>query len=135
MKHFKLLDHTADIGIEAIAEDREGLAAQSGYGLKFLLFGELEAQPTRREIITASGSSAEETLVNWLNELLYLMSEGMLIPANIKVVHFTEAEIVAEIESAAVAAEQLREIKAVTHHQSEISHDGHCWNSKVYLDL
>ena len=97
MNSFRFLEHTADIGIEATAARREGLAEQSGLGLRHLLFGACEAEPVRSAPVVAEGGSAEECLVNWLNELLYLMTGKGFVPAAIRVGRFSEHAIHAEV--------------------------------------
>ena len=122
MNQFHLLEHTADIGIEAIATNSAGLAEQSAFGIKFLLFGEIEAESRHSEKVCADGNSAEETMVNWLNTVDY----------------FTETGLAATISGEYFDPERhrmLREIKAVTHHQTKIDQRGKLWHSTVYLDL
>ncbi len=138
MNRFHLLEHTADIGIEALTDTREGLAEQSGLGLRFLLFSDAIAETVQTEEITSAGSSCEETLVNWLNELLFLMADKGLVPAQIDITHFAENRITARINGEPITSgrhQMLREIKAVTHHLASIGHDGKQWRSTVYLDL
>lgn len=139
MERFRLLEHTADIGIEAHAGQREGLAEQSGLGLKFLLFGDVDAAPAVSSgPITAGGNTAEETLVNWLNELLFVITSRELLPAQIRVGTFSDTEISGEFSGESLDPQKhrfLREIKAVTHHQTRVEHDHDHWQSTVYLDL
>ncbi|PLY03362.1 MAG: hypothetical protein C0623_01535 [Desulfuromonas sp.] len=141
MDSFELLEHTADIGIEATAGEREGLAEQCGYGLTYLLFGDQKDSGNSGKLtraVRASGNGAEETLVNWLNELLFALTERDLRCREIRVSHFSETEIMAELQgerSDSVNHPMLREIKAVTHHQTRIDHAGDCWHARVYLDL
>ena len=138
MNRFHLLEHTADIGIEATADSREGLVEQISLGLKLLLFGAVEAKPLFTEIITAEGNTLEETLVNWLNELLFLMADKLFIPAEISINHYSFNNISAEISGEHFDPSRhqiLRDIKAVTHHQTYVGHDDSSWQSTVYLDL
>ena len=138
MGHYKLLEHTADIGIEARAEEREGLAEQSGHGLCFLLFGDQRVDGDLNVTITAGGDTPEETLVNWLNELLFVLIDRNLIASHINIRHFNEQEISAVMRGEHLDPDQhqvLREIKAATHHQCQVGHNGEQWQSRVYLDL
>ncbi|NIQ95610.1 MAG: archease [Desulfuromonadales bacterium] len=138
MNRFHLLEHTADIGIEAIADEREGLAEQSGLGLRLLLFSNATAEPLHTEEISAEGNSSEETLVNWLNELLFLMADKEHVPAKIEIFHFAENRITGRVSGEPLDPDRhqvVREIKAVTHHQASIDHDGTSWRAIIYLDL
>lgn len=138
MNRYHLLEHTADIGIAADADSRAGLAAQSGEGLKFLLFGPTTVIEQTMQTVSSAGNSPEETLVNWLNELLYLMEEKQLVPARIGVDRFTDNRITGTISGEPFDPERhrmLREIKAVTHHQASVTKKEEHWSSVVYLDL
>jgi len=135
---FKLLEHTADIGIEATAGCREQLAAQTGLGLRLLLYGDAYADPLLAEEIHADGQTAAETLVNWLNELLFVLTEKQLVPAGIDITSFNENRIVATVSGEHFDPEKhqaLREIKAVTHHQARVFHENRHWKATVFLDL
>lgn len=138
MNRFHLLEHTADIGIEAIADSCEGLAEQNGLCLRMLLFGGAEAAPLCTRVVSAEGNTTEETLINWLNELLFLMADKLFIPAKISINHYSANGISSDIcgEPFDPARHQiLREIKAVTHYQTHVSHNDNSWQSTVYLDL
>ena len=138
MERFHLLEHTADIGIAALADSREGLAEQSALGLKLLLFGDSPAEPVQSGLVTAEGNTAEETLVNWLNELLFHLADEEFVPARITINYFRETGISAGIDGEDYDPDKHRferEIKAVTHHQARVDHDNGRWESTVYLDL
>ena len=136
--HYELIEHTADIGIRALADTREGLPEQCGFGLAELLFGKLSEVPRQRQKVVASGNSPEETLVNWLNEFLFLMADQGLVPAEIDGKEFSGHEVTAEVAGEYFEPAKhriLREIKAVTHHQTSVSRAGEGWEAIVYLDL
>jgi SHS2 domain-containing protein len=138
MDQFHLLEHTADVGIKALAGRREQLAEQSALGLRLLLFGDTDAAPRQIAEIAAEGNSGAETLVNWLNELLFVWIENQLVPATIDVTCFTEKKIIASVSGEIFEPgkhQMLREIKAVTHHQASVGHENGHWTSTVYLDL
>jgi len=138
MNRFHLLEHTADTGIEALADTREGLVGQAGLGLRWLLYGHTEAASSHSEEITAEGNSAEETLVNWLNELLFVMTEKQFIPAYFAVRSFTDQHIVATVtgdKAAPGKRRMLREVKAATYHQARVVNEKARWKAVVYIDL
>ncbi len=139
VNRFVLLEHTADIGVEAVSGNREGLAEQSGLALRRLLFGEAAAEPRLGPVpIAAAGNGDEETLVNWLNELLFTMVDRGVVPARIEVSHFGDGRIAGTLHGEQFDPQKfrmLREIKAVTHHQTRVDHQADHWTSVVYLDL
>jgi len=138
MNRFHLLEHTADTGIEARADTPEGLVEQAGLGLRWLLYGHTEATLTHTEEIVAEGNSAEETLVNWLNELLFVMTEKQFVPASFTVRSFAEQRI--EATATGDKADpgrhpMLREVKAATYHQASVVNEKARWKAIVYIDL
>ena len=138
MDRFHLLEHTADTGIEVRADQREGLVSEVGFGLRWLLFGNIAATSSHTEVIAAEGNSAEETLVNWLNELLFVMTEQQFVPAGFTVQSFTDRRIVATANGETVNPElhrMLREVKAATYHQASVSHEQGRWKAVIYFDL
>lgn len=138
MDRFHLLEHTADSGIEAETDSREGLVTQTGLGLRWLLYGNIEATATRSEKIAANGNSVEETLVNWLNELLFAMTEQQFVPASFAVQAFTDRRIVVVVAGEAASPKthrMLREVKAATYHQACVTQEEGHWKAIVYFDL
>ena len=138
MNCFRLLEHTADIGIEAIADSREGLVEQSVYGLRKVLFGEFEGRPLEKRQVAADGHTPEETLVNWLNELLFLMEARRFLPVKVEVQVFSDTDISASVTGENVDPDEhpLRhEVKGVTHHKTMVGCDQQGWRAHLYLDL
>lgn len=76
---FQVIEHTADIGIQARGKDLKEAFAAAAMGL-FSIIADLEGirEDTCREVKVTAGD-VEGLLVVWLNELIFLFdSEGLL---------------------------------------------------------
>ena len=70
---FKVIDHTADIGIVARGRDLDELFANAAAGMLYLMAGEDFSESTVQREIELQASDDETLLVGWLNELLYIL--------------------------------------------------------------
>lgn len=79
MRRFRLIEHTADVGLVAYGHDLAEAFANAAYGL-FSIIAELKSvrEKQSREV-EVNEADAEALLFEWLNRLLYLFDvEGML---------------------------------------------------------
>ncbi|MCP3176020.1 archease [Desulfuromonas sp. KJ2020] len=138
MSSYRLLEHTADMGIEATAATLEDLYAQAAKGLIAIIFGNTSGPALRDRFIELDGSDLADLLVRWLNEILYLVEMEHFLPCQftldpiqnhhlrgkVRGFHFDEERVQAE-----------REVKAVTYHQLEVRRQAAGWLARVYVDL
>ncbi|TET67301.1 MAG: archease [Dehalococcoidia bacterium] len=79
MKRFRLIEHTADIGLTAYGRSLAEAFANAAYGL-FSIIAELK---TVKEIesrqLELNEDDAEALLFEWLNRLIYLFDVEMLL--------------------------------------------------------
>lgn len=135
---FRLLAHTADIGLEAFAPSREELFAVAAMGLRTLLFGDSPARAVSRREVCKEGPDLAALLVVWLNEVLYLCESAHLVPADFQVKSLNQNRLVAVMSAEPFAPDRHtveRVAKAVTYHRlvAEERDDG--WYARVYIDL
>jgi SHS2 domain-containing protein len=135
---FRLLEHTADIGLEATAASCEGLFKAAAQGLKTLLFGASPAVGTlQREVTLESGDTAE-LLVVWLNEILVFSETAHVVPATFVITELTGRQLTATISGESFDAARHtveRTAKAVTYHQLVVEEREKGWYARVYIDL
>jgi SHS2 domain-containing protein len=126
---FRILEHTADMGVEAAAVTLEALFEQAAQGLR----------AERRTIdLHLEGDDREELLVAWLNELLYLIQSRSLWPLDLVVEEITAGRLEARIRATPFDAGRhrlQREIKAVTFHQLCVRRRDGGWWARYYVDL
>ncbi len=138
MGTFRLLEHTADMGIEAFGETPEELFRQAALGLREIIFGPSEIASVEEKQIQIEGCDREELLVGWLSEIIYYMETRGFVPST-----FDVSEAGPDRLSAWLSGEPFdrrrhhidREVKAITYHQIVVEevHDG--WRARLYVDL
>src|SRR4030043_603545 len=85
MKRFKILDHTADIGLIVYGDDLKALFENAGEAFFHLI---TDLRKVRRRIerrINIKGESLDRLMVDWLSELLYLHDVENLLFRGFKV--------------------------------------------------
>jgi len=135
---YRLLAHTADIGLEVTAASAEELFVIAARGLRSMLFGVTEAEPAIRLEVRLEGEGWAELLVTWLNEILCLCEMRRLVPADFAILELTEHRLVASVGGEPY--DELRHsvertAKAVTYHQLVVEARDGGWYARVYIDL
>lgn len=133
------IDHTADLGFDLWAPDREALFAEAVSGLAELCYDRSAVRPMQRRAVEVAADSDEELMVHWLQEVyLQLEGDGWLT---------SHAEEVV-VETGRVAGELVgepydpdrhtlhTEIKAVTYHGLSVRRDADgTWRATVIVDV
>jgi SHS2 domain-containing protein len=136
--NYRLLEHTADMGIEARAATLEALFVCAARGLQEILFGSSCLIEARQQLkIELQAADWEELLVAWLGEILFLVEQRSFCPAVFHIEdlvgHRLTASLVGEYQREGLSP--LREVKAVTYHRLRVQEQGGGWQARVYLDL
>lgn len=138
MGGFRLLAHTADMGIEATADSLAEVFVEAARGLRSIIFGETPIASVREETVKILGADSGELLVGWLSEILYLFEIHRLAPAD-----FVVEDLAGGMLRAKVLGETFdpvrhpleREVKAITYHQLSVAKEGSLWLARLYVDL
>ena len=88
---------------------------------------------TRPMKISVSGEDLADLMVRWLGEILFLFSGENLVVTSIRM-----ESVSASLETVPFEPEiheTLREIKAVTYHQIEVTEIANGWEAKVIFDV
>ena len=135
---FRLLAHTADIGLVAYAPSCAELFIAAARGFKALVYGASPVQVVLRRMVRLEAGDQAELLVAWLNEILFLGENNRLVPAAFEICELTGQTLVAVIagepfDPALHAIE--RSAKAVTYHRLVVEERAAGWYARVYIDL
>jgi SHS2 domain-containing protein len=138
MKQFRILDHTADIGLVIYGTDLKSLFEHAGKAFFHLITDLRRVRPRVEKKITLHGEGLERLIVSWLTELLYYHDVENLLFRRFKVDSVREGEL-----RAVAFGEHFREevhvikmeIKAVTYHQICVQKENGTWRAQVILDL
>ena len=137
MPSLRLIEHTADIGLELRASTLEELFHQAALGLLQVLGPQPPARSQMSHSVTLEGSEPAELLVGWLNEILFLLETRHFLPAEFTVHAVGEVQLRGVIRGQKLEPAQRlqREVKAATWHQLLLQRDGDSWFARIYLDL
>lgn len=135
---FRLLAHTADIGLEATAPTPSELFVVAARGLRTMLFGITPAESSLRLEVWLEAGNVSELLVAWLNEILCFCEMTRLVPAEFEVVELTGRTLHAFVTGEPFDEGRHsveRTAKAVTYHQLVVEERDKGWYARVYIDL
>lgn len=138
---YRLLEHTADLGIEVTAPNLGELFAEALRALTDVLTTLDRVGFDEACSVELSAPSLEGLLVDWLNEAIFLHeSEGLVFArAAVDVRQDSQGwHLTAELDGEAFSLEQhgLKTlIKAATYHQLRVEQDAGLWRAQVICDL
>ena len=138
MNDFRLLEHTADMGIEATGDSLAEVFVAAAQGLKNMIFGDVPVTPRQSAPVSLDGGDAGELLVAWLGEILYLFEMRGLVPAEFVIHEITEKSLRGEVRGESFDPQRHpveREVKAITYHQLNVTQEARSWRVQVYVDL
>jgi SHS2 domain-containing protein len=136
-KRWKLLEHTADIRLEVYGATLEDLFINAALGFSNIILPEAELTPRTELEIKVEADSAEEFLVNWLRELLFLNQTRKLIMTHAQIIVFTETNLLAKVSFAdnPPDVEASFEIKGVTYHGLSIIKNSDGYSARIVFDI
>ena len=135
---YKLIEHTADMGIEAWADSAVMVLVEMAQGLKALMFGESPASAKLGSEIVLHAEDPAELLVCWLNEIAYWSEKDNLVPATFRIDRLNHASLRATISGEPfdpLRHNVERQVKSVTYHQACMEKLSGGWHARVYVDL
>jgi SHS2 domain-containing protein len=135
---FEILEHTADTGFRARADSLEELFAQAAAALVSIALDPSGARGLECRELAVRGPDLEELLVNWLNEVLWLLDGCGFAPASFNVLEIhgggLRAAVSGEPRDGARHPPRIV-VKAATFHQLRLARDGNGWTAEVFLDV
>lgn len=135
---YRLIEHTADMGLEVRGGSLEELFGEAARGFRELMFGHATGDSLLSTHLQVSGQEVGELLVNWLNDILYLFEVRGIYPVSFEVqaVNDTSARGLVRGEPFDAGRHPVeRVVKAVTYHQLEVKRTAAEWRARVYVDL
>lgn len=135
---YRLLEHTADMGLEAQGSSLEELFSEAAQALREVLFGDVSGQKDQAIHLRVTGQDPGELLVNWLNEILYLFEVRGIYPVSFTIERIDAHSVCGLIHGELFHPERHpveRVVKAATYHQLLVEKRQGVWRARVYLDL
>jgi SHS2 domain-containing protein len=135
MGGYEIIEHTADVGIEAADSTLEGVFEQIAHGL-FEILGAWEPGPGDEVELELEPADHGGLLVDWLNELLFIQDTRDIVFTSLKVGKIDDRGLHATIEiKPRTTALDGTAVKAATFHRLSVEERDQGWNARVYLDV
>ncbi|MFH1416355.1 MAG: archease [Elusimicrobiota bacterium] len=132
------VEHTADIGLKLWGQVPEDLFYSGLMGLRYLADRSLcNNAVLEARAIEIDSPDMESLLVDFLNELLYMINSENWIPAEIDDICITGSRLICSIMGSRSDSGPGtgREIKAATYHNLEIRKNDDSMSTVVYFDI
>ena len=136
-ERLEILEHTADIGLQARAATREELYEALGEGLATMQGAWFPGEGTERPVRVES-SDPEALLVAWLDELLYLHESEDAVLTGLSVDSVDDTSLAARVRLDSRGDRELEGVgvKAATYHRVRVAQDPDgAWTGRIYLDV
>lgn len=126
MKRFELIEHTADIGINAFGNALSEAFANAAYGM-FSIIAELDnVRETESRRIEIDADDTEGLLFEWLNGLLYYFDVETLLFKRFEITEFGATRLEADCfgEKYDPSRHHLKTgVKSATYHMLEVDRE------------
>lgn len=134
MEKYKILEHTADVKIQAFGKTKEELFLNAMKGMGAVLKPKRETQNAKRKISVKS-LDLNALLVDFLSEALYLVQTNKEIYNQVKFTEFFDRELEGELNGNKVESFG-EDIKAVTHHGLKVEKNKQgLWEATILFDI
>ena len=135
---YRILDHPADLGIEACGNTPAEAFEQAACGLISVIVDPDSVRPVQSRSVKIEAGDHQQLLVRWLTEVLYLYDGLTFAPREFKIgqlsSHLLEAQVRGEPFDRRRHTVRL-DVKAITYHQLEVRRRGSGHWLQVFLDI
>ena len=135
---YRLIDHTADFGIQVFGGDEKDLFQNAALAMFDLIADYEKSNGLTKVRIQITGEDWPDLMVNWLRELLHLWNGKEKLIQSVQIDSIVENKIVAVVAYDDFAPELhslKNEIKAVTYHQIQVGQKDHGWEALIIFDV
>lgn len=137
MTRYETLGHSADAAIIAYGATQHELFENAAFGMFDLMYDLARLKPERDRPVIAGGDTAEELLVEWLSELLYVSESQRIAFCYFTVDRLEEGGVKGSAGGTPLDDVELRgaPIKAVTYHDLAITPVPDGWWARIVFDV
>jgi SHS2 domain-containing protein len=138
MKTYRLIDHTADLGIEVSGGSEKELYRNAAIAVHDMIADLRSVRPREVRKIAVEGRDREDLLINFLREILYLYNGEHWLLKKITIGKMGVGRIEATLRGETFERSRhglKHEIKAVTYHQAEVRETPRGWKARVIFDV
>jgi SHS2 domain-containing protein len=135
---FSMASHTADVAADVYGSNVPDLLVNAAHALNFIVFAKADIRPTTERTVRLQSVDNDTLLIDWLNELIYMLDAEQTIFGEFRVLHHSSgsAEMLCRGETInPVRHRQTREVKAATYHGVHIETDEQGYTARVIFDV
>lgn len=135
---YQLIDHPADLGIEANGQSLSEALEQAAIGLMSVILDVELVQCCENRVIVLQATDLEHLLVKWLTEILYLYDGMRFAAARFQIDELTSTSLAAKVfgEPFSEGRHVTRlDVKAITYHQLLCEENETGARVRVFLDI
>lgn len=137
MGEYRVVEHTADVGIYVIGESLEELFRQGALGLLDITGTWKPGSADEIVSVEVSSHDLPGTFVDWLSEILYLQDARDSLIASIDLDHVGDSGARGRVGLLTRGNAELEgtPVKAITYHQLEVERTEEGWEAHVFFDI
>lgn len=135
---FTILDHPADLGIEATGSTLSEAFSFAAKGLISVILDAGRAEARDEVAVSLNASDIQHLLVRWLGEVLYLYDGRRFVGIDFHIHSLTPTRLDATVSGEPFDSskhEARLDVKAVTYHQLLVELDERGARVRVFLDI
>ena len=135
---YRVTDHTADFGIQALGNTREQVFENAAYALTDLITETDSLQGIHNRQLVVTGEDQNDLLMNWLREILYLWHGLEILVKRASIRQLSEVRLTAVLSYEVYKPgkhEIKNEVKAVTYHQLDVNQNADGWFATFIVDV
>ena len=138
MRCYKLLEHTADLGITTWGDSVKDLFINSACAMYDIISDIQFINPLISFHVKADGMDKDELLKNWLSELLYYFHVKNILLGRFDIEYISDNNIVSLVAGEnidSIRHSLKREVKAVTYHNLKITKKNDRFQTDIIFDV
>ena len=138
MQPFTILDHPADLGIEARGATLHEAFENAARGLVSVILDLSTVECQESRVVEISAADIEQLLVKWLAEVLYLYDGQRFVGKEFTIGEMTPHRLKATVTGEQFSVTKHRtkmDVKAITYHQLLVRQDKDGGLVRVFLDI
>ena len=135
---FTILDHPADLGIEAYGETLAESFEQAALGLISVILDPATVESLETREVDLDAVDAEQLLVKWLAVILYLYDGQHFVPVKFSISSISPSHLRASLWGEKFSEDKhvtRLDVKAITYHQLLVREDEAGSRVTVFLDI
>jgi SHS2 domain-containing protein len=137
-KGFRILDHPADLGVEAFGSNLAEAFEQAAVALMSIILELSTVRELQTRTIELSAGDHGHLLVKWLTEVLYLYDGEGFVAGRFKIGRLTPTHLDAKVYGELFYPERhitKLDVKAITYHQLEVNENANAARVKAFFDI